>query len=33
MPAGTEFNVDGEVLEVGSARFAAQGGAFCLVTG
>jgi diacylglycerol kinase (ATP) len=30
---GTEFNVDGEVLEVGSARFTAQGGAFRLVTG
>ena len=33
VPAGTEFNVDGEVVEVGSARFTAQGGAFCLVTG
>jgi diacylglycerol kinase (ATP) len=33
VPAGTEFNVDGEVLEVGSARFTAQGGAFRLVTG
>ena len=32
-PAATEFNVDGEVLEVGSARFEAQGGAFRLVTG
>ena len=33
VPEGTEFNVDGEVLEVGPARFAAQGGAFRLVTG
>jgi diacylglycerol kinase family enzyme len=32
-PEGTEFNVDGEVVEVGPARFEAEGGAFRLVTG
>ena len=33
VPEGTEYNVDGEVLEVGPARFSAQAGAFRLVTG
>jgi diacylglycerol kinase family enzyme len=33
VPDGTPFNVDGEVVEVGSARFTAQARAFRLVVG
>jgi diacylglycerol kinase (ATP) len=33
VPEGTPFNVDGEIVTAGSARFTAQGGAFQLVIG
>ena len=33
VPEGTEYNVDGEVVQLGPAHFSAQSGAFRLVTG